>query len=55
MTTQRIPPQPHRIHPHPHAQRPIRLTITTATIPITLTVMPAHAGIQRLGSCGVRS
>ena len=48
MTTQPIPHQPHRAHPHPHAQSPISLTISP-------TVMPAHAGIQRLGLCGVRS
>lgn len=55
MTTQRIPPQPRCGNTHPHAQLPISLTITTATLPITLTDMPAHAGIQRLGLCGVRS
>lgn len=44
MTTQPIPFQPYRAHPHPRA-RP----------PIPLTVMPAHAGIQCIGSCGVRS
>lgn len=48
MTTQPVPPQPHRAHPHTHAQLPFLLTTST-------TVMPAHAGIQRLGSCGVRS
>jgi hypothetical protein len=55
MIAQPISPQPHRAHSHPHAQLPISLTVTTATIPITHTVLPAHAGIQRLGSCGVRS
>lgn len=55
MTTQPMPTQPRCAHPHPYAQRPIRLTSTTATLPIPLTVMPAHASIQRLGSCGVRS
>lgn len=54
MTTQPIPPQPRCAYPHPHAQRPISLTITPATLSITLSVMPAHAGIQRLGSGGVR-
>ena len=52
MTTQPIPPQPHRAHPHPHAQP---LIPRTSSITISTTVMPAHAGIQRLGSCGVRS
>lgn len=46
MTVQPTPPQPHRTHPHPHPRaQPL----------IPLTVMPAHAGIQRLGLCGVRS
>lgn len=44
MTAQPIQPQPHRAYPHPHAQSAIPLT-----------VLPAHAGIQRLGFCGVRS
>lgn len=44
MTAQPIPPQPHRAHPHTHVR-----------LPIPLTFMPAHAGIQRLGLCGVRS
>ena len=48
MTAQPIPPQPHRAHPHTHARSSDLLTVST-------TVMPAHAGIQRLGLCGVRS
>lgn len=62
MTAQPIPPQPYRTHPHPHAQPAIPLNVTAPNAPITLTVMPAalnrrmsgQAGIQRLGSCGVR-
>ncbi len=38
MTAQPIPLRPHRAHPHPDSQPPIPLT-----------VMPAYAGIQRLG------
>ena len=53
MTAPPFPPQPHRARPHRHTQRPIALTMTT--LPIALTVMPAQAGIQHLGSCGVRS
>ena len=44
MITQLMPPQPRRAHSHPHAQ---------PTAP--LTAMPAQGGIQRPGSCGVRS
>ena len=42
MIVQSIPHQPYRVHLHAH--RPTRLT-----------VMPAHARIQRLGLCGVQS
>jgi len=44
MTAQQIRSQLHRARPH-HLFQP----------PITLTVVPAKAGIQRLGSCGVLS
>ncbi len=50
MTAQPTPPAPHRAHPHRHAERPFPITLL-----IPLTVMPAHAGIPRLGSCGVGS
>ena len=52
MTAQPISPQPHRAHPHLYAQPPIPRTTSITISPI---VMPAHAGIQRLGLCGVRS
>ena len=55
MSTQPVPLQPRRVHLHSRARRPISLTIPLATLPIPLAVMPAHAGIQRLGSCGVGS
>lgn len=52
MTAHPIPPQLHRAHPNPHAQPPI---FRTTSFTISPAVMPAHAGIQRLGLCGVRS
>lgn len=42
MTAQQIRSQLHRAQPHPSFQPAI-----------TLTVIPAKADIQRLGSCGV--
>lgn len=48
MTAPPIAPQSDRAHPHPHTQSLITLIVSP-------TVMPAHAGIQRLGLCGVRS
>lgn len=44
MTAQPIPPQLRRTHPHSLA-KPL----------IHLTVMPARAGIQRLGLCEAQS
>jgi hypothetical protein len=52
MTTQPVPRRPHRAHLHTHVQPPV---FRTTSITISPTVMPAHVGIQRLGSCGVRS
>ena len=47
MTLQLIPRQLRRAHPHPRAQPPDPLTASTPA-------MPARAGIQHLGLCGVR-
>lgn len=51
MIAQPNPPQPRRTH-SPRAQA--RLAITATTL-ITVTVVPAKAGIQHLGCCGVWS
>lgn len=48
MITQPVPPQHRRAHPHTHVHPPFLPTISPS-------VMPVHAGIQRLGLWGVRS
>lgn len=54
MTAQPIPRQALCAHPHPHTRPATPVKVAAPNTPITLTVMPAHAGIQRLGSCEVR-